>query len=723
MREVDVAEGRREVTLRYRLNPNEDWSTINLNAADDYENAKINKVTPEQGVWPPPDQQLVLERTALSVMGVEIGDAITVKTVDGKEKSMEIVGTAHSQSGPPASLTGQPEGFISRDTLEWLGESRDFSRVYFTVAENSDDIAHIEDVAELVIKKIEKAGLTTDSSDFSTDISTPGEHPINDVLVPLLLMLTMLGGLALVLSGFLVVNVISAMLTHQTRQIGIMKSVGARQSQLMVLYFFMVVSYGVLALAVGLPLGAMGAWGFSSLMASFFNIDLQGFNYPISVLTIQMAVGLLVPVLAAVYPIISGTRTTVHEAISDYGLGKGQFGTSFIDRVLQRVRGMSRPLMISLRNTFRRKTRLILTLTTLTLAGTTFITIFSVRDSMLSTLEETLALWNFDMQITFEKDNRIVEIDRIAAEIPGIEAVESWASGSAARVRPDGRESDAISVTASPVDTEMLNFQLLEGRWLQPGDTKALVVNTDLLSEEPDLKLGDPIVLNVNNRDTDWLIVGVVQGAMDGPTVYANYDYYSRLTHKVGKARTAQLITSYTEEELLDPLVIQSIEDTFNDVGMKVSEIRTSEEIRTFVSTVFNFLASFLLAMAVVLAVVGGLGLSGTMSINVLERVREIGVMRAVGASDWAVLKIVIVEGMIIGLLSWIAGAAIALPLSKIASDQLGLALLDRALNYTISLEGLLIWLVVACGVAALASFVPARNASQLTVREVLAYE
>jgi putative ABC transport system permease protein len=719
MREVDTAEGRRELTLRYRLNPTDEWDTLTLNAADDYDKVEINKVFSEAGEWPPPEQKLVVERTALDIMGVQIGDIVIVQTADGKEKTMEIVGAAHSQSGPPASLTGQATAFISRNTLEWLGESRDFNRIYFTVAENSSDVDHIENVADLVVEKIERAGLSTGF----TFISTPGEHPVNDVLEPLLLILTALGGLALALSGFLVINVISATLAQQTRQIGIMKAVGARQGQLTALYFIMVLLYGVLALLVGLPLGALGAWGFSNLMASFFNFDLLGFSYPTSVLAVQMAVGLLIPVGAALYPIIIGTRVTVREAINEYGLGKGQFGTGLIDRLLQRIRGLSRPLMISLRNTFRRKTRLALTLTTLTLAGTTFITIFSVRDSMLTTLEDTLSIWNYDMQITFEQDNRIVEIDRIAGDIPGVEAVESWASGTVTRVRADGRESEAISVTAPPVDTQMLNVDILAGRWLRVGDTNALVVNTDFLNDEPDLQVGDQVVLKLNARETEWTIVGVVQGAMTGATVYANYDYFTQLTHKVGKARSAQVTTSFSAEELQDPQVLQALEDSFEDVGLKVSEIRTAEEIRARVSTAFNFLISFLLSMAIVLAVVGGLGLSGTMSINVLERVREIGVMRAVGASDWAVLKMVIVEGMIIGLLSWLAGSIIALPLSKVVSDQLGLALLDKALSFSFSFEGLVIWLVVACGLAAFASFIPARNASRLTVREVLAYE
>jgi putative ABC transport system permease protein len=134
-------------------------------------------------------------------------------------------------------------------------------------------------------------------------------------------------------------------------------------------------------------------------------------------------------------------------------------------------------------------------------------------------------------------------------------------------------------------------------------------------------------------------------------------------------------------------------------------------------------LINFLLAMAAVSAAVGGLGLSGTMSMNVLERVREIGVVRAIGASDLAVLRLVLVEGVIIGLLSWLAGTIVSLPVTLLITNLLGVSMMQRPLTFTFSFSGALMWLGIAVILAAIASFLPARGASRLTVREVLAYE
>ena len=127
--------------------------------------------------------------------------------------------------------------------------------------------------------------------------------------------------------------------------------------------------------------------------------------------------------------------------------------------------------------------------------------------------------------------------------------------------------------------------------------------------------------------------------------------------------------------------------------------------------------------MAVLMAVVGGSGLIGTMSLNVLERTREIGVMRAVGASDGSVRQIVVAEGILIGVLSWLCGAILAYPLGQILSDAIGAITMKIGLDYVYSLNGLGMWLVIASVLAVLASLPPARNASRVSVRDVLAYE
>jgi putative ABC transport system permease protein len=108
------------------------------------------------------------------------------------------------------------------------------------------------------------------------------------------------------------------------------------------------------------------------------------------VLWLQVVMALGVPAVAAIFPVYAGTLKTVREAISDYGIGDRRMG--FVDRLVGRLRGLPRPLMLSMRNTFRRKARLALTLGALSLAGAIFIGVFSTRQSMLGLFQSMFDL-------------------------------------------------------------------------------------------------------------------------------------------------------------------------------------------------------------------------------------------------------------------------------------------------------------------------------------------
>jgi putative ABC transport system permease protein len=113
----------------------------------------------------------------------------------------------------------------------------------------------------------------------------------------------------------------------------------------------------------------------------------------------------------------------------------------------------------------------------------------------------------------------------------------------------------------------------------------------------------------------------------------------------------------------------------------------------------------------------------GTMSINVLERTREIGVMRAIGASNADIQGIVIVEGMVVGLVSWAISILLAIPITGILCFGVGMAIMTSPMPAVYGLSGIVAWLVFTLILAAIASALPARRASRLTVRDTLAYE
>ncbi|MCB0129247.1 MAG: ABC transporter permease, partial [Caldilineaceae bacterium] len=215
---VAAAEGRHSSMVRYQQ-PSGEWHDLQLFALEDYTNSRIDIVRPYQGAWPPADKTTLIERKSLALIEKAVGDSILVESAVGQQRMLPITGLTHDMNQAPAQITGVPYAYVTRDTLEWLGLSRDFNELHISVAQGRMDKAHITRVAMDAADKLEESGYTV----FWTEVPNPGEHFIMDFLPTILLILTGLGVLALILSAFLVINVITAILTQQMRQIGVMK--------------------------------------------------------------------------------------------------------------------------------------------------------------------------------------------------------------------------------------------------------------------------------------------------------------------------------------------------------------------------------------------------------------------------------------------------------------------------------------------------------------------
>jgi len=711
------AEGRRSVTVRLRTGP-ETFRELQLTAISDFEDQRLDLVTPEAGAaWPPARGEMLLERSSLTLADVPTSGEVEVQTVDGTIHRVRVAGLSHEVGASPAFYIGRLNGHITFETLADLGYGTAYDELRILVDDPTLSRQQVRDEAERVRERVERTGVTV----IFTFVPPPGEHPANDLLAGVFLVLGFLGLLALLASGFLVVNTVNAIVAQQTRQIGVMKAVGARNRQVAVLYLGMVLAYALLSLGVALPLGALGAYGLTVFTASLVNFDVATFFAPPGVLALEIAVGLLVPLLAALVPVWYGVRVTVREAVSSTGLADG-FGRSRFDRAIQRVRGLPRPTLLSIRNTFRRKSRLLLTLSALTLGASVFMAVFTVRSSLYRTLDDALAYFDYDVQVELAGPARAELLETEAARVPGVTAAEAWRFATIQRIRGDGSESRSFITFGLPPATTMVRPRLQEGRWLDPVDGNALVATANIREDEPDLRVGDQLTMRVNGRDASWTLVGIVESPTQRPFLYTNAGPLERAARDVGRATVVMLRTE-TRDGATQDRVGKAAADHLETVGVRVAATTTIAEVRTTQERLFDVLVIFLSTMALLLGVVGGLGLTGTMSINVVERAREIGVIRAVGASDGAVLRLFLVEGVLIGLISWGIGAILSVPISKTLSDALGMVFLSRPLSYAISPEGMVLWLVIVIALAAVASLLPAWRASRLAVREVLAYE
>jgi putative ABC transport system permease protein len=231
--------------------------------------------------------------------------------------------------------------------------------------------------------------------------------------------------------------------------------------------------------------------------------------------------------------------------------------------------------------------------------------------------------------------------------------------------------------------------------------------------------------MRIGNQEKMWRVVGVnqvFQPPIAPAIVYVNQPYFWRILGHTGQTDTIRLLTS-KHDAATHARVVQQAANRLRAAGIEVSSTRTATEDRTIFTERFNIITIILMLMSFLLATVGSLGLMGAMGINVLERKREIGVMRAIGASTPAVLQIFLVEGIVIGIISWLGALVVSQPLSRVWSHVVGMTFAKLPLTYVFDLRAPLFWLLIVVIVSALASLLPARNAANLSVRETLAYE
>ena len=627
-----------------------------------------------------------------------------------------MVGFAHDINAVPAMFSDMVVGYVSMGTLSTLKEPDKLNYLALQLDRALSQAAASRIAVDVREKELGGAGVQA----LQTSVPEPGSHFLGDIFKAVSLLLLALGVLSLALSGFLVITTISALMAQQIRQIGIMKAVGARWGQVMRMYLTTVVLYGVLAVLVGVPISIWAGRWFVSYAAGLLNFRVINWNPPAYVVALEVVVGLLVPVLAAIVPVRRGARTSVVAALNATGISPN-FGHGLIDRGLGLIRGLPRPVALSLRNTFLRKGRLALTLTTLILASAVVMGVLSVRASTLKTVDDIGAFWIYDAQVFFGQPEPGADLEREAKKVLGVTEVETRLNASASLKRADGSENQGILAIGLPPDSRFVNPTISAGRWIESDDKNGIVINADLVTDQPNLRVGDSVRLKIRGKEDDWKIVGIATGNMRGPIIFFDR---SALDSAIGAAGgvTRVLVKTDVHTDQAQQRVANDLEKRLDKAGFAVSGAETQVAWKNGIASQLGILVTFLVIMAAILSIVGVIGLTGTMTINVLESTREIGVMRSIGASHRSIFGIFITEGVVVALMAWSIGALLSWPLSVWLVDALGGAM-SLPLAYRFSWPGVFLWLASVVVIAVVSSLLPAWNASRVSVRDAIAYE
>lgn len=720
---VEGAQPINQVAIQYKVHPEDPWKQGVIYMLDDYDRQSYELIQLKDGRWPKKDD-IGIERMAAQFLHLGIGDKVIFK-IGNTERAFPISGRIRHPFVPPPQFMDLAFFFMNADGLERFGvPPGKFDSLLIRVTPYSED--HAKEMATAIKDHLGKDGVGV----ASTSYEDPNKHWGRTFMDAFTVVLQVLAVVSLFMSVILVYNTLSALVTQQTNQIGIIKAIGGKSSAIAKVYLSTVFVYGVLALLTAVPLGAFLAFEITRVFLNMFNIDYNEFQVSTQAVIFQVLAAIAVPLLAGLVPVMQGAGITVRQAIASYGLG-GDFGSSRIDRLVERIgqRFLPSHYATSLGNLFRRKGRLVLTQLVLISAGAMFLMVMSLNSSIRLTLDKIYAQRRYDVTIQFAGNQRIDRVAEVANSVEGIEKTEVRFVHSATVIVGGQHVKEAgvgTLVDGIPAGSDFYKPFMLSGRWLEPGDGRALVITKDT-ADKSGIQVGDTTTLDLGEfGKSDWQVVGIYDpvfaGGFNPDTVYAPQNALLDAAHTYNRGNILLARMNEHDNQSVDAVTTQ-LKEAFDGRSIKLSLSTTEHDNKQTNDFQFGIVINFLLALAVMVAVVGGIALMGALSIGVVERTKEIGVLRAIGARSRTIMGMMVMEGVLQGLLSWLIAVPLSFLAAKPMADMLGKVMFNANLDYAYNFPAVGVWLAIILIISMVASALPARSATRVSVRQSLAYE
>jgi putative ABC transport system permease protein len=701
----NVAEAELRTTYWTKWKVGEVWRDIYFIGIADFGGMKVNRITLKEGRYPAWDECL-LGVSVKEIVPVAVRQEITYRAgSDNAEHYLTVSGFAQSPTYLSSVLTNLSIAYAPAVTVGKMVGITGSNQVLVKVS----DFSTVAETVEEIERTIAKRGL----SYGKPQVRDPRDYPGRRELDALILLMFLFSALGIILSGFLVANTLSAIITEGVREIGIMKALGASRGQVMRLYLLTTLFYGLAGTILGLLIGSGNQWFLTAYIGHLASVEVP-FRPSPQGLFLGTLVGLGVTLLAGLGPAWIGTSITVGEALTGYGI-TSTYGQGLLDRALHRVRGLPSLAAMALRNLARRKARNVVTLAVIALSTAAYLAAQSTYVSVSQAIEGIFDIYSPDAWIYF---NEPVDshFGAMLLTMPGVRDVEPWSLDDCwvgyAKARLWGL----------PADTTLYRYQLEAGRWYREGETDAMVISADLAAAR-DLRLGDVVEVQVGDAARSFRVVGVADdysiflGSTVTAKVFLPVDVTDRMLGRLGRASFFALQLDDSTPEGVNR-ILGRLERKFR--RWRPGTVAAHREFKIALEQ-SKILAIGLGVMVTIVALISAVGVVNTLTLSVLERRREIGVLRAVGANDWRLFQVFLTEGLILGLVGWVLGTVVGYPAGRFFVGRMGRLLFQLKFVFTPRL--VLTGLLFAILLVVLASIGPALGAARLPVAETLRYE
>ncbi|HEY6530131.1 MAG TPA: FtsX-like permease family protein [Cellvibrionaceae bacterium] len=691
---------------------------------DDFQQLNINTFFAEAGAWPPLPNTLLLERNSLKVLKARLNDPLRLQLQGGDWVTTRASGSAHD---PALAFSNYyVYAYASLNTVQALGVKTSFTDINIRTHEPLNARA-IEQTASAVALWLQQQGHKVGA----IRIPPPGEHPHQAIMFGVISAFLVFSVVAFVLCAVLMATLIDGLMAPQLRQIGVMKTLGACHWQIAIMYLSFVGVLGVLATLVAVPCGVLFGQSLSrGMLVNWLNFNVQSLHIPQSVYILLVAAGVLVPMLAALVPIAWAIGVPVQTTLSYAGTGRGRDALNQWGAWLVRLLRANRVIAMALRNCLRRPGRLLQVVSLLAFAGAVFISALNVRHAVEKQLSAAAAQRHYDLEIHLASPASGQAVLTILMKVAGIEQAQTWSQTPVARHRADGLTIETtypddshglLSIAAIAPDSTFLTPAIKSGRGLNQLGIDEVVLNGKALHAFEQPIIDERITLSVGGRVAALQVVGIADEKMSPGIAYVSAATYEKLTNQQDLYTNFRIrMTDHRAENVA--IKAREIESVLAQQHFYVTGSISEQKLRYEVDGHLSMLINALLQVALLIALVGLIGMGSALCGQITERSGEFGVMRILGAGSKTLMQIILAEGMFIGFISWLAALIVSVPLALGIGYFLGNLIFDQAFEFVFSPHAIGSWFVILISGALVACMYPAWKAVRMNIRSSFAY-
>ncbi|MEQ1516384.1 MAG: ABC transporter permease [Usitatibacteraceae bacterium] len=716
---VAAVDARRVVFTRVKAKDGT-WLPMRLTVLRDFSAQRLGVVHLHDGAWPVQDGSILIEQSGRSLVSADLGGSVEVRKPNGDIATLHIGEFVHDTAVAPSIQDRLLYAYVTPATATQMGQSADLDQLLVKM-EYRGSFALASKFGAGLNAALKRKG----QSAFRVD-ALPAGHPHATLMNAVVQVLGVTAALALLCSSALAGYMFAAKMRREVPQVGIMKTLGARSHQIALQYLSLVGPIVVVAVFLGLVGGTLLGTELVRVNATSMNLDIASWKVPGSLGLLEIAFALLVPLLAVGFPIVRAARMTARAAIHDTGITTPPVLLSRMAATLIKIPG-SVAWTFSLRNTWRRPWRLMVMLAALGIGGALLLVNLTNYGSMIRVIDQSLDNQGYDIEIVLQQSTPVAQLVGIARSVAEVDIAEAWRRASvnialeqpreSANASPTQTERSRFALVGYPEDTQLFKVPVTQGRAPRAGATDEVLVTRSLRQLFPQLAPKSSVTLAFRERRINVTVVGVVEEIGAG-TMYANAATFEAITALGGNSNVVRI---KTRSHSIDA-VANALDQAFLNARIVPAQIITRAMVRDALEEHFKVVGEVIRMVALAAALFGAIVLAAATGLNVLERTRETGIVRTLGATPRRIAVLFLGEAVAVTVASALLSITIAVPLSRTLLNMAERTLLNMTVPMQFSMQGLLL---LGFGILLVLTMVLLTLAYSLrsSVRESLAYE